>query len=310
MVKFLYDNFPSAKACFEEASDSISLNLKKLCFEGSESDLALTENTQPAILATSIATGRVLTELTGVKIQAATGHSIGEYAACVMSESILFSDAVKVVRKRGEAMQKAVRVGEGGMSAVIGLDQDEIEKLCNWAVETSQLGPIEPANFNAPGQIVISGSSKTLAWLKDNLNSPEIAKIFIKDPKKVKLIPLNVSAPFHCSLMKPAEEIMKDVLESINFKEATHWVIQNFTAEAVKEPHLLRKNLIHQVSGSVKWTQCVQKLPEFQIQSCIEVGAGKILSGLMKKINPELPVYNLNSIEDLKAIELKINCKS
>lgn len=307
MGQFLYHNFPTAKICFEEASDSINFNLKKLCFEGSETDLSLTENTQPAILTTSVATGRVLTELTGIKIQASAGHSIGEYAACVLAEALPFADAVRAVRKRGEAMQKAVPVGEGSMSAVMGLDQNEIEKLCKWASETSQLGPIEPANFNAPGQIVISGSAKTLTWLKDNLNSPEVTKIFTGEPKKIKLIPLSVSAPFHCSLMKPAELVMKDVLESIKFKEATHWVIQNFTAEAVKEPNLLRKNLVHQVSGSVKWTQCIEKLPEYQVQSCIEVGAGRVLSGLMKKINPNLPIYSINSLDDLKAVESKIN---
>jgi [acyl-carrier-protein] S-malonyltransferase len=307
MGQFLYNNFPTAKICFEEASDSINFNLKKLCFDGSETDLALTENTQPAILTTSVATGRVLTELTGIKIQASAGHSIGEYAACVLADAIPFADAVRAVRKRGEAMQKAVPVGEGSMSAVMGLDQNEIEKLCKWASETSQLGPIEPANFNAPGQIVISGSAKTLTWLKDNLSSPDVAKIFTSEPKKIKLIPLSVSAPFHCSLMKPAELVMKDVLESIKFKEATHWVIQNFTAEAVKEPNLLRKNLVHQVSGSVKWTQCIEKLPEYQVQSCIEVGAGKVLSGLMRKINPNLPIYSINSLDDLKAVENKIN---
>jgi [acyl-carrier-protein] S-malonyltransferase len=310
MGRFLFDNFPAAKICFEEASDAIKLDLKKLCFEGSDSDLALTENTQPAILTTSIATGRVLTELTGVRAQAAAGHSIGEYAACVMSDSIAFADAVRAVRRRGEAMQKAVPVGEGSMSAIMGLDQDEIEKLCKWATANSKLGPIEPANFNAPGQIVISGSAKTLAWLKDNLSSPEIAKIFTAEPKKIKLIPLSVSAPFHCSLMKPAEQVMKDVLESINFKEANHWVVQNFTAEPVKDPNLLRKNLVHQVSGSVKWTQCIEKLPQLQVQACIEVGAGRVLTGLMKKINPNLPIYCLNSLEDLKTLETKINSQS
>jgi [acyl-carrier-protein] S-malonyltransferase len=310
MGRFLFDNFPLAKICFEEASDSIKFDLKKLCFEGSDSDLALTENTQPAILTTSVTTGRILSEVTGLKPLAAAGHSIGEYAACVMAQAISFSDAVRAVRKRGEAMQKAVPIGEGSMSAVMGLDQTEIEKLCKWATVSSKLGPVEPANFNAPGQIVISGSAKTLLWLKDNLNSPDISKIFTKEPKKIKLIPLTVSAPFHCSLMKPAEIVMKDVLDSIPFKEANHWVIQNFTAEAVKDPNLLRNNLIHQVSGAVKWTQCIEKLPEYQITSCIEVGAGRVLSGLTKKINPNLPIYSLNSIEDLKNLETKINSPS
>lgn len=306
MGKYLVENFPLARTTFEEASDSIKVDLKKLCFEASESELGLTENTQPAILTTSVATGRVLTELTGIQPLATAGHSIGEYAACVMAQALPFADAVKAVRKRGEAMQKAVPVGEGGMSAVMGLDPQEIEKLCIWASMSSKLGPIEPANYNAPGQIVISGSAKTLAWLKDNLNAPDVAKIFSGEPKKIKLISLNVSAPFHCSLMKPAENIMRDVLESINFQDAKYWVIQNFTAEPVKTADLLRKNLVHQISGSVKWTQCVEKLPQHQVQYCIEVGAGRVLAGLMKKINPSLPIFNLNSLDELKQLEYKI----
>jgi [acyl-carrier-protein] S-malonyltransferase len=306
MGKYLVENFPIARNTFEEASDSIKIDLKKLCFEASESELGLTENTQPAILTTSVATGRVLSALTGVKPVASTGHSIGEYAACVLAQVLLFADAVKAVRKRGEAMQKAVPVGEGGMSAVMGLEPQEVEKLCFWATQSSQLGPIEPANYNAPGQIVISGSAKGLAWLKENLNSPEILKFFTGEPKKIKLIPLNVSAPFHCSLMKPAQNIMQDVLESIPFQDAKYWIIQNYTAEPVKEAQLLRQNLIHQVSGSVKWTQCIEKLPNYRVQNCIEVGAGRVLAGLMKKINANLPIFNLNSLEELKQLEIKI----
>lgn len=306
MGKYLVENFPLARTTFEEASDSIKIDLKKLCFEANEAELGLTENTQPAILTTSIATGRVLTELTGLQPAAAAGHSIGEYAACVMAQALPFADAVKAVRKRGEAMQKAVPVGEGGMCAVMGLEPQEVEKLCAWASSNSHLGPIEPANYNAPGQIVISGTAKTLAWLKDNLSAPEIAQIFSSEPKKIKLIPLNVSAPFHCSLMKPAENIMRDVLESIKFQDAQHWVIQNFTAEPVKDADLLRKNLVHQVSGSVRWTQCIEKIPQHQVQFCIEVGAGRVLAGLMKKINPNLPIFNLNSLEELKQLESKI----
>ncbi|MCB0370317.1 MAG: ACP S-malonyltransferase, partial [Bdellovibrionales bacterium] len=194
MGEFLYQSYSIAKQTFQEASEAIGIDMAKLCFEGSDADLALTENTQPAILCVSIATHRVLNEMTSIQFQATAGHSIGEYAALVAAGSIPFFDAMKAVRVRGQAMQSAVPVGEGGMLAVLGLEPDQVEWLCQWAEKESGHSPVSAANFNSPGQIVISGSAKCLNWLRENFKS----ELLPRSPKKAKLIPLNVSAPFHC----------------------------------------------------------------------------------------------------------------
>lgn len=300
MGRFLFDNFDTAKHVFEEASDALKLDLKKLCFEGSEADLALTENTQPCLLTVSTATQRVLTKQFGVKVQAASGHSIGEYAALVASDSMPFADAVRAVRTRGQAMQSAVPVGKGGMVAVMGLDPQQADKLCAYAVEKSKSGPLSPANYNSPGQIVISGSAQTIAWLKDNFKAEDV----FPDVKRIKLIPLQVSAPFHCEMMKPAEDKMRTVLTEISFQNAKFPIIQNFTAQTHTESKDLRENLIRQVSAPVRWTQSMEKALELGWTTCIEAGTGKVLQGLLKKIDPErFKVFNTNSLEDIENIE-------
>ncbi len=300
MGRFLFDNFSVAKQTFEEASDAIQVDLKKLCFEGSESDLALTENTQPCLLTVSTATQRVLTSQFGMKMSAVSGHSIGEYAALVAVGSMPFSSAVRAVRIRGQAMQSAVPVGKGGMVAVMGLDPAQTEKLCTWAMEKSKTRPLNPANFNCPGQIVISGSMDTINWLKDNFKAEEV----FPDAKRVKLIPLQVSAPFHCEMMKPAEERMRSVLSEIAFQNAVVPVIQNFTAQAHTQAEELRENLIRQVSAPVKWMQSMDLAREKSWTTCIESGNGKVLQGLLKKIDSEaFKVFNTNSLEDIENIE-------
>ncbi len=303
MGRFLFDQFQAAREIFEEASDAIAVDLKKLCFEGSEADLALTENTQPCLLTVSTATQKVLTSQFGVKIKAASGHSIGEYAALVAAGAMPFGAAVKAVRIRGQAMQSAVPVGQGGMVAVMGLDPAQVETLCKWAMEKSKTSPLNPANFNCPGQIVISGSAKTIAWLKDNFKVEEV----FPDAKRVKLIPLQVSAPFHCDMMKPAEERMRSVLTEIAFQDAKFPIIQNFTAQAVQNATELRENLIRQVSGSVRWMQSMDLAKEKGWTSCIESGTGKVLQGLLKKIDSEaFQVFNTNSLEDIENIEKSV----
>jgi [acyl-carrier-protein] S-malonyltransferase len=201
MGRFLYDEFTAVHPIFEEASDALHVDLKKLCFEGRDADLALTENTQPCLLLVSSATHRVLADEFGFAPKMMAGHSIGEYAAVVAAASLGFADAIRAVRRRGQAMQSAVPVGVGGMTAVMGLNAEQILKLCKWAETESGDGPIEPANINAPGQIVISGKKSALDWLQANFK-PEV----FPDFPRVKFIPLKVSAPFHCSLMKPAQE--------------------------------------------------------------------------------------------------------
>jgi [acyl-carrier-protein] S-malonyltransferase len=304
MGQFLYDNFASAQQLFTEASDAVSVDFKQLCFEGSAEDLALTKNTQPALLLVSTCTFVALNEISEVPVKAAAGHSIGEYAALVTAGTLKFSDAVKAVRARGEAMQSAVPVGEGGMVAVMGLEPDQVKQLCAWAEEKSGHAPVEPANFNAPGQIVISGDQRALHWLHENFTS----EIFNPAPRRAKLIPLNVSAPFHCSLMKPAEETMRQVLNDLNFAPAKWPIIQNVNAQGSTDPETLRQNIIAQVSAPVRWVECVQQLRQEGIDRLIEFGGGKVLAGLVKKIdNDRLATFNINSLDELKQLEKELN---
>lgn len=301
MGRFLYDNFKVSHEIFEEGSDALKQDLKRLCFDGSEAELALTENTQPALLLVSTATQTVLRKEFGLKIKSAAGHSIGEYAALVAADALKFDQAMKAVRIRGQAMQSAVPFGEGGMVAILGLEPEQVDTLCSYVLQNSGVGPLSAANFNCPGQIVISGSQKAINWLKDNYK-PEA--IFADAPKRAKLIPLAVSAPFHCEMMKPAEDTMRSVLSEISFKKAQFPVIQNFNAKAETEPDVLRENLIRQVSAPVRWTQSMEVLKSLGHSNIIECGAGKVVQGLLKKIDSEFfKVMTTTSMEDLKNIE-------
>lgn len=299
MGKWLFENFKIAKDVFTEGSDALGQNLQKLIFDGSESDLALTENTQPALLCVSTATARVLRSEMPVDVGAAAGHSIGEYAALVAAGVIRYDQAIKAVRTRGQAMQSAVPVGQGGMAAVIGLDDEQTKWLCAHAVKSSGFGPLSPANFNSPGQIVISGSQKALDWLKVNFKAEEIPGM----PRRPKLIPLTVSAPFHCAMMQPAENRMREVLSEMAFSAPEFPICQNFTAKLEKDPTVLRENLIRQVSAPVLWTQSMQTLLGQNFTVGIECGHGSVLKGLLKKIDGErFIVHSLNSLEDLRAL--------
>ncbi|MBC7420760.1 MAG: ACP S-malonyltransferase [Bdellovibrio sp.] len=300
MGKFLYDEFKIARETFEEASDAISINLKKLCFTESLETLSLTENTQPALLTVSTATSRVLTSQFGATANITAGHSIGEYASLVLGQVFSFKDAVRAVRVRGQAMQSAVPIGEGGMTATLGLDEAQVTFLCQWAVEGSGHSPLSPANFNCDGQIVISGNMETLNWLKTNFK-PEVLP---GEPTRAKLIPLQVSAPFHCEMMKPAEEKIQDFLSSILFKDSLIPIIQNVHAKNEQEASVLKTNIVKQVSAPVRWTQSMNNLKNQGQNIAIEVGHGTVLKGLLKKIDSEFfKVYSTNSVEDLKLIE-------
>ncbi|MCB0413248.1 MAG: ACP S-malonyltransferase [Bdellovibrionales bacterium] len=309
MGQFLYNNFNTAKQLFEEASDAISLDFKKLCFEGDDKTLALTENTQPAIVLTSVCTWRVLNELGNPKISFTAGHSVGEYSAMVASDVISFHHSIKAVRKRGEFMQSAVPVGEGAMLAIMGLSPQQVDYICEKATHKSGAGPLEPANFNSPGQIVISGSAKTAEWLKNC----SVEQLFAgyngseEIPKKIKMIPLKVSAPFHCSMMKPAKENMYPVLEDIPFAEASIPVVQNVLARAETQGSFLRNNLIEQITHSVRWTETIEYIAHQKVNEFVECGSGKVLAGLNKKINPDLVTFNINSLDELKNLENSLN---
>jgi [acyl-carrier-protein] S-malonyltransferase len=300
MGSFLFENFKTAKLTFEEASDAINLDLKKLCFSGTAEELALTENTQPALLTVSTATARVLTKDIGIKPQVTAGHSIGEYASLALGNSLKFSDAVRAVRLRGQAMQSAVPVGQGGMTATLGLSDEQAKFLCEWTVKTSGFSPLSPANYNCDGQIVISGSMKALEWLKTNFK-PEVLP---GETKRAKLIPLQVSAPFHCEMMRPAQEKMSEFFKTITFHNSQIPVIQNVHAKAETDAEKLKHNIIEQVSAPVKWTQSMHALKSLNISQCFEVGNGSVLKGLLKKIDSEFfKVYSTNSLDDLKMIE-------
>ncbi len=302
MGKFLFENFKEAKNLFEEASDTLSLDFKKLCFDGPEDALALTENTQPALLLVSTATYQVLHANTGFKPMAACGHSIGEYAAVVGSGALKFTDALRAVRKRGEFMQSAVPVGVGAMVAVMGMTPDQVKTVCAKATAESKLGVVEPANFNAPGQIVISGTKTAVDWLMQNFKAE-----WLTEPSRAKFIPLKVSAPFHCSLMKPAEEKMQLILNDTPFQTAAYPVIQNVNAKAETEAASIRNNLVLQISRPVRWIECVMELKNTGAQKLIELGTGKVASGLVKKIDSEtFTTFTINSLEDLKTVELAL----
>ncbi len=302
MGKFLWQEFSEARQTFEEASDGIGIDLKKLCFDSDEKTLSLTENTQPALLTVSVATSKVLNLKLGLKPAMTAGHSIGEYGALVTSQVIDFQTAIKAVRLRGQAMQSAVPVGEGSMAAVMGLDALETQKLCDWIKQSSQIsGVLSPANYNSPGQIVISGSASLIEWAQKNFKGEEVFQ------KKVRLIPLQVSAPFHCELMKPAEEKMRLFFASVNFREPTSLLVQNFTAHVESQPERIKENLVRQVSAPVLWMQSMEKSLELDLTQMIECGHGKVLSGLLKKINGDrFAVYGVNSLEDLKLIEERL----
>lgn len=301
MGKVFYENFKSVQETFEEGSDALNIDLKKLLFDGPDSELKLTHNTQPAILLVSVALDRILKDITKNHKKLCAGHSLGEYSALVSNGVLNFSDAIKTVRIRGEQMQKAVPQGKGAMLAVLGCENENVIKICNW-VQDQTKKVLEPANFNAPGQVVISGDAQAAEWLLANFKTSALASEI-----KAKFIPLNVSAPFHCSMMMPAQNEMTPVLTSLKYSPAQFAVIQNVTATETTDIKEIQKNLIAQISAPVKWVQSVIRLKELGVTRCIEVGPGKVLSGLVKKIDSgSLSTLNIETIEDFKKLESEL----
>lgn len=271
MGKDLYDRFPVARAAFEEADEALGTKLTQLCFEGPEDQLKLTENTQPAILTVSVAALRVLHEK-GIKPAFAAGHSLGEYSAHVAAGTISFADAVRTVRNRGKYMQEAVPVGTGAMAAILGMGLDAVGEICAAA---SQGQVCEPANINSPEQIVISGDAAAVE------RGVKIAQE--RGAKRAVLLP--VSAPFHCSLMKPAQERLATDLEKLTFSAPRVPVICNVYARPIEEAETAREALVRQVTGSVRWSDSMQWLIQHGVQTFVEVGPGKVLCGLMRQID-------------------------
>jgi len=288
MGKELCENFRSAKEIFEEADDSLHISISELCFKGPEEALKLTENTQPAVLTTSIAALKVLQDEKGLTPQFTAGHSLGEYSALVASGALAFSEAVKIVNLRGKFMQEAVPVGEGAMAAVLGMEREEVEKLCE---EVSSGEVLSPANFNCPGQIVIAGHSKAI----------ERAIARIKQEGK-KAVPLPVSAPFHSPLMKPAGERLEKALQEISMGELKIPVVTNVEAEINSSKERVRGLLVAQVSSPVRWEESMRKMIAERIEEVMEIGPGKVLSGLMKRIDNRVETRNIEDLQTLKKI--------
>lgn len=301
MGKVFYENFKTVQHTFEEGSDALNVDLKKLLFEGPDADLKLTHNTQPAILLVSVALDRILKDVVKSHSKVCAGHSLGEYSALVSNGTLNFSDAIRTVRTRGEQMQKAVPQGQGTMLAVLGCDNESVEKICAWVKkETGKV--LEPANYNAPGQVVVSGNAQAGEWLLANYKGSAMASEI-----KAKFIPLNVSAPFHCSMMMPAQEAMTPVLTNLKYAKPQFSIIQNVTAEETRDTKEIQNNLIAQISAPVKWVQSVTKIKNMGVSRCIEVGPGKVLSGLVKKIDSEaLSTFNIETIEDFKKLESEL----
>jgi len=279
MGKDLADKYPVARHTFEEADDALGYKLSKLCFEGPEDVLRLTEITQPAILTASIAALRVL-ETQIPKPAFVAGHSLGEYSAHVASGTFAFGDALRTVRNRGKYMQEAVPAGMGAMAAVLGMDLDRVTAVCH---DAAQGEVCEPANINSPEQIVISGNTAAVeraAKLADE-----------RGAKKAKLLP--VSAPFHCSLMKPARERLEVDLNALQMQKPVYPVACNVDAALVTDDLRARDTLVRQVTGPVKWDQCVRLLIEKGVQTFIEVGPGKVLWGLMRQIDRSKTALNV-----------------
>jgi [acyl-carrier-protein] S-malonyltransferase len=286
MGKDLCEQFVVAREVFAEADETLGFSLSKLCFAGPEAELKLTENTQPAILTTSIAALRVLESETTVRADFAAGHSLGEYSALICAGAFRFVDALRVVRQRGRFMQEAVPEGAGSMAVILGLEMDQVHSLC---AEASGGEVVAPANYNGGGQIVIAGARTAVA------RAVALAKA--RGAKKVMDIP--VSAPFHCELMRPAAERLAQALESIALRPLSVGVITNVEAEINQDETRVKSLLTEQAVSPVRWEESVRRLESLGCRRILEVGPGKVLKGLIKRISSSLEVENLATAQDL-----------
>ena len=288
MGKELYENFAAARHVFQEADDALGFKLSSLCFTGSEDELKLTAVTQPAILTASIAVLRVLQQESGLQAAFLAGHSLGEYSALVCSGSLAFADAVRTVRARGTFMQEAVPVGTGTMAAMLSIERGELEDICR---EAAQGDVVSPANFNSPGQIVIAGSVAAVT------RAIEIAKG--RGFRKTMLLP--VSAPFHCALMKPAADRLTAVLEVIPVVDMQLPVVANASAQPNSDKDQIRPLLVTQVCAPVLWEQSITEMVGRGVSRFVEIGPGKVLSGLVKRITKEVEIVNIEDCSGVKA---------
>jgi len=292
MGKSLADNFPVAREAFDEADAALGLCISKLCFEGPAEALQLTENTQPALLTVSIAAFRVLRER-GLKPDFVAGHSLGEYSALVAAGSIEFADAVRLVRKRGEYMQAAVPPGVGAMAALLKLPEGKLDDILS---ECAQGEIVSAANLNSPDQIVIAGHAAAVARAVEQAKAAGARRAVL----------LQVSAPFHCSLMAPAQERLARDLNSTSFRDLAMPLVNNWQAQLIHTGDEAREGLFHQVPNPVRWTQTIRALAGAGVTRFVEVGAGGVLTGLLRNINPELEGFKFGEAEDWGKMNEKI----
>ncbi len=296
MCKEFYDGYAFVRDIFAEADEALGFSLTKLCFEGPESDLRLTYNTQPAILTASVACAAVL-QAKGISCAVAAGHSLGEYSALVHAGAMSFADAVRTVRQRGKFMQEAVPVGEGSMAAVMGLDAEGIIKVC--AEVSAQVGaPVQAVNFNCPSQIVIAGATAAV-----NAALPALKQA---GAKLAVLLP--VSAPFHSTLMEPAAKRLAEVLEPVKIKDIMLPVYANVTAEPVLSGAAIKELLIKQAASPVLWETSVRNMLAAGVDTFIEVGPGKVLTGFTKKIAKGTPALNVENEASLSKTLAALGC--
>ena len=287
-----YKNFELVKKIFKQADEKLNYPISKIILEGPENKLQLTKNTQPAILTVSYSIYRILKDEFGLDFNIFkffAGHSLGEYSALVCSNSLNYEDALYLLHERGKAMQEAVPVGIGSMIAVLGVKADELISLLKLVVNEKSEEVCEIANDNADGQIIISGHKESIIFLQNILKE-----------KKIKSIPLKVSAPFHCSLMKPAAQIMEEKINNININKPLNKIINNVNASSETNPSEIKKLLVKQIFSTVRWRESIIEMSKSGVKNFVEVGPGKVLSGMVKRTTKEANCFSINTIVDIK----------
>ena len=280
--------YPKSRIVFEEVDDALNFKLSKLIWDGEIEELTLTENAQPALMATSIATLRAMEEegISSNSVKYFAGHSLGEYSALCAAGALDLADTARLLRLRGKSMQKAVPIGVGAMAAILGLDFELVEKIAN---EASQRQVCQAANDNDPNQVVISG----------NLEAVERAIILAKEKGAKRALILPVSAPFHCELMQPASDVMAEAFSKVSFKIPSSPIVANYTALPVVDPSEIQNLLIKQITGRVRWRETINFISRNGVDKVIEIGSGKALTGMIRRIKKDINCYNIGSPDDL-----------
>ena len=288
MLKDLYEAYPIVRERFAQADEALGYSISQLCFEGPDTELVKTANTQPAILTASVACYEILKEK-GFTPDIVGGHSLGEYSALVAAGVLEFKDAVYVVHKRGEYMQEAVPLGKGAMAAILALPREEVVRICGEVNDT--VGSVQAVNFNCPGQIVIAGATKAV----------EVAAEKMKEAGAKRAVMLPVSAPFHSRLMEPAAKRLQEELDKIEVKDAQIPVVANISGEILKDGATIKEALVTQAAAPVLWEDCVATMVDFGVTRFVEVGPGKVLTGFTKKINKAMELANVEDEASLAA---------